>query len=49
MVNTPICVPMIAAAMKNKEAIMVGITNGLAGYAIGNYLGYLIYQLLGML
>ena len=25
---------------------MVGITNGLAGYAVGNYLGYLVYQLL---
>ena len=49
LVNSPICVPMIAAAMKNKEVIMVGITNGLAGYAIGNYLGYIIYQLLGML
>ena len=48
LVNSPICVPMIAAAMKNKEAIMVGITNGLAGYAVGNYLGYLIYQLLGL-
>ena len=45
-VNSPICVPMIAATMKNKEAIMVGITNGLAGYAVGNYLGYIIYQLL---
>ena len=49
LVNSPICVPMIAAAMKNKEVIMVGITNGLAGYAVGNYLGYIIYQLLGML
>ena len=46
LVNSPICVPMIAAAMKNKSTIMVGITNGLAGYAVGNYLGYLIYQLL---
>ena len=49
LVNSPICVPMIAATMKNKNAIMVGITNGLAGYAVGNYLGYLIYTLLGML
>ena len=49
LVNSPICVPMIAAAMKNKEAIMVGITNGLAGYAVGNYLGYIIYQLLTLL
>ena len=49
LVNSPLCVPMIAATMKNKGAIMVGITNGLAGYAVGNYLGYLIYQLLLML
>ncbi|MBP3440837.1 MAG: DUF819 family protein [Tidjanibacter sp.] len=49
LVNSPICVPMIAAAMKNKSAIMVGITNGLAGYAVGNYLGYLIYRLLCIL
>ena len=46
LVNSPICVPMIAATMKNKGALMVGITNGLAGYAVGNYLGYIIYQLL---
>ena len=49
LVNSPICVPMIAATMKNKGAIMVGITNGLAGYAVGNYLGYLIFRLLMVL
>ncbi len=49
LVNSPICVPMIAATMKNKAAIMVGITNGLAGYAVGNYLGYLIFRLLCIL
>ena len=49
LVNSPICVPMIAATMKNKGAIMVGITNGLAGYAVGNYLGYLIFTLLNTL
>jgi uncharacterized membrane protein len=48
-VNSPICVPMIAVAMKNKDTIIVGITNGLAGYAVGNYLGYIIYQLLTLL
>lgn len=46
LINSPICVPMIAAAMKNKNAIMVGITNGLAGYAVGNYLGFLIFKLM---
>ena len=49
LINSPICVPMIAATMKNKGAIMVGITNGLAGYAVGNYLGYLIFTLLNTL
>ena len=47
LVNSPICVPMIAATMKNKNAIMIGITNGLAGYAVGNYLGFIIFKLLG--
>lgn len=46
LVNSPVCVPMIAAAMKNRDVVVVGITNGLAGYAIGNYLGYLIFKLL---
>ncbi|MBR6631114.1 MAG: DUF819 family protein [Alistipes sp.] len=41
--NSPICVPMSAATMKNRDVIVVGITNGLAGYAVGNYLGYIIY------
>lgn len=49
LINSPICVPMIAATMKNKDVIVTGITNGLAGYAIGNYLGFLMFQLLGLL
>ncbi|MBR5813699.1 MAG: DUF819 family protein [Bacteroidaceae bacterium] len=49
LINSPLCVPMIAATMKNKDVIMVGIANGLAGYAIGNYFGFLIFNLLGLL
>ena len=49
LVNSPVCVPMIAATMKNRDVVVVGITNGLAGYAVGNYLGYLIFQLLMVL
>ena len=45
LVNSPICVPMIAATMKNKDVIVTGITNGLAGYAVGNYIGFLMYNL----
>ena len=40
---------MIAATMKNKDVIMVGIANGLLGYAVGNYIGFLMFQLLGLL
>lgn len=46
LINSPICVPMIAATMKNKDVIVTGITNGLAGYAIGNYIGFLMFNLL---
>ncbi|MBQ2006822.1 MAG: DUF819 family protein, partial [Bacteroidales bacterium] len=46
LINSPICVPMIAASMKNRNVIITGITNGIAGYAIGNYIGFIIYQIL---
>ncbi len=46
LINSPVCVPMIAATMKNRDVIVVGITNGLAGYALGNYLGYLMFRIL---
>lgn len=46
LINSPICVPMIAATMKNKDVIIVGITNGIAGYAVGNYLAFFLYQIL---
>ena len=49
LINSPICVPMIAATMKNKDVIVTGITNGLAGYAVGNYIGFLMFSLLGLL
>ncbi len=46
LINSPIFVPMIAASMRNKDIIIVGITIGIAGYALGNYLGYAVYRLL---
>lgn len=49
LINSPLCVPMIAATMKNKDVIMTGIANGLLGYAVGNYIGFLIFNLLGLL
>jgi uncharacterized membrane protein len=37
---------MMAAAMKNKGVIISGLTIGLVGYAIGNYLGFIIANIL---
>ncbi|MCG8531106.1 MAG: DUF819 family protein [Desulfovibrionales bacterium] len=36
---SPPFVPVVAAAMKNKEIILSGLTTGIIGYAVGNYLG----------
>ena len=47
MINSPLFVPMIAEAMKNRRVILTGITIGIVGYAAGNYLGVLVAQLLG--
>lgn len=47
MINSPVLVPMIAASMKNRDIVVVGISIGLVGYAVGNYLGYIIFVLLG--
>lgn len=48
-INSPPFVPMIAAAMKNRNVLIPGLTIGIFGYAIGNYLGLLIFQLLSKL
>jgi uncharacterized membrane protein len=36
---SPLFVPVVAAALKNKDVIITGITSGILGYAFGNYLG----------
>jgi uncharacterized membrane protein len=35
--------------MKNKDIMIVGVTIGLVGYALGNYLGFVIYKVLLLL
>ena len=42
----PAFIPSIAESIKNRNVIVSGLTSGLVGYAIGNYLGVLIYYLL---
>ena len=46
---SPPFVPMIAASMKNREVLASGLAVGVVGYAAGNYLGFLIYQLLNLI
>ena len=48
-INSPPFVPMRAAAMKNKNVLVPGLSIGILGYAVGNYLGFLISQLLPLL
>ena len=46
MINSPLFVPMIADRMKNRDVILTGITIGIIGYAVGNYLGVALASLL---
>lgn len=42
LVCSPPFVPVVAGALKNREIIFTGLVVGIAGYAIGNYLGVFI-------
>lgn len=42
---SPPFVPAVANSLKNNAALISGITTGIIGYAIGNYLGVAIYWL----
>ena len=44
--NSPPFVPVVAAALKNKEVMVPGMIIGVIGYAIGNYLGVFIAKIL---
>ncbi|MDD3685602.1 MAG: DUF819 family protein [Bacteroidales bacterium] len=46
LICSPPFVPMIAASLKNKNIILPGITVGIIGYAVGNYLGVLVAWML---
>lgn len=48
-INSPPFVPMITAAMKNRNALVGGLAIGIIGYAVGNYLGFFIAELLARL
>lgn len=42
LICSPPFVPVVAGALKNREVILTGLAVGIAGYAIGNYLGVTI-------
>ena len=48
-INSPPFVPMMAAAMKNRNILVTGLTLGIIGYAVGNYLGFLMSEFLKLL
>jgi uncharacterized membrane protein len=42
LICSPPFVPVVAGALKNREVILTGLIVGIAGYAVGNYLGVII-------
>ncbi|AHW61948.1 Uncharacterized membrane protein [Draconibacterium orientale] len=46
LICSPPFVPVVAGALKNRQVILTGLVVGIAGYAVGNYLGVLIAYLL---
>lgn len=46
LINSPPFVPLVAALLENKDVVVLGVSIGLLGYMIGNYLGIGIYHVL---
>jgi uncharacterized membrane protein len=46
LICSPPFVPVVASGIGNRQVLVPGLTVGIIGYAIGNYLGILIHQLL---
>jgi uncharacterized membrane protein len=46
LICSPPFVPAVAGAVKNKEVVAPGLTVGIIGYAIGNYLGLVMAEFL---
>ena len=46
LINSPPFVPIVVSAMNNKKVLVPGITVGIIGFALGNYLGFFIFNLL---
>ncbi|MCF8367057.1 MAG: DUF819 family protein [Bacteroidales bacterium] len=49
LICSPPFVPVVAGALRNREIVVSGLTVGIVGYAIGNYLGFLVAEALKLL
>ena len=49
LICSPAFVPFVATAIHNKKVILGGISAGLIGFAIGNYLGFVMSKLLSII
>lgn len=45
----PAFVPSVAEAIHNRDVILAGITSGLVGYAVGNYVGLFVVWIINLL
>jgi len=46
LISSPPFVPIVVDALKNKNVLVPGISIGLIGYALGNYLGFILSEFL---
>jgi len=46
LICSPPFVPVVSSAIKNRNILVPGITVGIIGYAIGNYLGFIVGEIL---
>ena len=49
LISSPPFVPIVVDALKNKSVLIPGIGIGIIGYAVGNYLGFLLSELLRLM
>lgn len=49
LINSPPFVPVVAAAIGNRQVLLTGIAVGMAGYAVGNYLGFIVAEVMSKL
>ena len=48
-INSPPLVPLVAAALKNKEIVISGVVTGIIGWVVGTYLGITVaYMIRGL-